>query len=79
MAPARRWFLLESLRELQQRWQQAGSQLLLLEAILCAAAPLGSATWSRWCGLEPGCGALGRQRDRELATCAESHRCARCR
>ena len=31
MAPARRWFLLESLRELQQRWRQAGSQLLLLQ------------------------------------------------
>ena len=60
MAPARRWFLLESLRELQQRWQQAGSQLLLLEGnplSCCPAWPsnseplvwLGTGMWSPWC------------------------------
>ena len=31
MAPARVWFLLESLRELQQRWREAGSRLLMLQ------------------------------------------------
>ena len=69
MAPARRWFLLESLRELQQRWQQAGSQLLLLEGNPLALLPrlaqqLGAAgvAWNR--DVEP----LVRQRDRELAT-----------
>ena len=31
MAPARLWFLLESLVELQQRWREAGSRLLILE------------------------------------------------
>ena len=69
MAPARRWFLLESRRELQQRWQQAGSQLLLLEGNPLALLPrlaqqLGAAgvAWNR--DVEP----LVRQRDRELAT-----------
>ena len=68
MAPARRWFLLESLRELQQRWQQAGSQLLLLEGNPVELLPrlaqqLGAAgvAWNR--DVEP----LVRQRDRELA------------
>ena len=31
MAPARVWFLCESLRELADRWQAAGSRLLLLK------------------------------------------------
>ena len=31
MAPARLWFLLESLIELQQRWRAAGSRLLILQ------------------------------------------------
>ncbi|QNJ07727.1 deoxyribodipyrimidine photolyase (DNA photolyase) (photoreactivating enzyme) [Synechococcus sp. Minos11] len=68
MAPARRWFLLESLRELQQRWRQAGSQLLLLqgnpvELLPRLAQQLGAAgvAWNR--DVEP----LVRQRDRELA------------
>ena len=29
MAPARLWFLIESLIELQRRWRQAGSRLLV--------------------------------------------------
>ena len=31
MAPARLWFLIESLLELQQGWREAGSRLLVLE------------------------------------------------
>ena len=31
MAPARLWFLIESLLELQQCWREAGSRLLVLE------------------------------------------------
>ncbi|MEY4298024.1 MAG: hypothetical protein RLZZ423_1203, partial [Cyanobacteriota bacterium] len=31
MAPARLWFLRESLLELSERWRQAGSRLLLLQ------------------------------------------------
>ena len=31
MEPARLWFLIESLVELQQRWREAGSRLLILE------------------------------------------------
>ena len=68
MAPGRRWFLLESLRELQQRWRQAGSQLLLLEGNAIELLPrlaqqLGAAgvAWNR--DVEP----LVRQRDRERA------------
>ena len=30
MAPARLWFLVETLRELQQRWREAGSRLLVV-------------------------------------------------
>ena len=30
MAPARLWFLIESLIDLQQRWRDAGSRLLVL-------------------------------------------------
>jgi deoxyribodipyrimidine photo-lyase len=50
MAPARVWFLLESLAELQQRWRQAGSRLLVLQgdpAVAVAAAGRG-ATARRW-------------------------------
>ena len=34
MAPARVWFLLESLKELQANWRQVGSELLLLQGDL---------------------------------------------
>jgi len=68
MAPARRWFLLESLAELQQRWRQAGSRLLLLqgdplEQLPRLARALGAegVAWNRDC--EP----LVRQRDQRLA------------
>ena len=33
MAPARVWFLLKSLKELQVNWRQAGSELLLLQGL----------------------------------------------
>lgn len=68
MAPARRWFLLESLAELQQRWRQAGSRLLLLqgdplEQLPRLAAALGAegVAWNR--DVEP----QVRERDRSLA------------
>ena len=61
--------MLESLRELQQRWRQAGSQLLLLEGNPVVLLPrlaqqlvAAGVAWNR--DVEP----LVRQRDRELAT-----------
>ncbi len=39
MAPARVWFLCESLRELAERWRQAGSRLLLLRGDPVALLP----------------------------------------
>ena len=68
MAPARLWFLVESLVELQQRWRDAGSRLLVvtgdpvqrlpqLAALLEAAAVV----WSR--DVEP----YARERDRQVA------------
>ena len=68
MAPARLWFLVESLMELQQRWQEAGSRLLVvagdpvqrlpqLASLLEAAAVV----WSR--DVEP----YARERDRQVA------------
>jgi hypothetical protein len=56
MAPARLWFLLESLIELQQRWRAAGSRLLILEGDPGAsAAAVGRTALRRGCGLEQGC------------------------
>lgn len=68
MAPARLWFLVESLVELQQRWRDAGSRLLVvagdpvqrlpqLASLLEAAAVV----WSR--DVEP----YARERDRQVA------------
>jgi len=68
MAPARVWFLLESLKELQQRWREAGSRLLVLEGdpaellprlAEALAAPV--VAWNR--DVEP----YGRARDRRVA------------
>ena len=39
MAPARLWFLIESLLELQQRWREAGSRLLVVEGDPVAVLP----------------------------------------
>jgi len=68
MAPARLWFLSESLRELQQAWQQAGSRLVVLrgdpaELLPRLANALGAevVAWNR--DVEP----FGRERDRRVA------------
>ena len=68
MAPARVWFLLESLAELQRRWREAGSRLLVLEGDPAELLPrlaeaLGAAVvaWNR--DVEP----YGRARDRLVA------------
>jgi len=68
MAPARLWFLSESLRELQQAWQQAGSRLVILrgdpaELLPRLASAIGAevVAWNR--DVEP----FGRKRDRRVA------------
>ena len=65
---ARLWFLAESLRELQQGWRAAGSQLLVLHGDPVALLPRLAATigagvvaWNR--EVEP----AGRERDRKVA------------
>ena len=76
MAPGRRWFLLESLRELQQRWQQAGSRLLLLKGDPLILLPrlaqllaVEGVAWNR--DVEP----LVRQRDQALAKALQGQGC----
>ena len=73
MAPARVWFLLESLEELQRRWRQAGSRLLVLQGdpareLPRLAAALGTAVvaWNR--DVEPS----GRARDRRVAAALQA-------
>ncbi|MEB3355049.1 MAG: deoxyribodipyrimidine photo-lyase, partial [Cyanobacteriota bacterium] len=68
VAPARFWFLQESLRELAEAWRAAGSRLLILQGdpeqlLPRAAAALGAAVvaWNR--DVEP----YGRERDRRVA------------
>ena len=68
MAPARLWFLAESLRELAARWRGAGSRLLLLRGDpavelprLAAAIDAEVVAWNR--DVEP----YGRERDRRVA------------
>ncbi|MDA0259059.1 MAG: deoxyribodipyrimidine photo-lyase, partial [Cyanobacteria bacterium] len=68
MAPARLWFLIESLIELQQRWLQAGSRLLVLEGDPVSVLPQLAETiaaeavvWNR--DVEP----YARERDRQVA------------
>ena len=67
-APARRWFLAESLRELSGRWRGAGSRLLILQGDpvhllprLAAASGAAVVAWNR--GVEP----AERERDRRVA------------
>ncbi|MEB3170786.1 MAG: FAD-binding domain-containing protein [Synechococcaceae cyanobacterium] len=74
-APARLWFLLESLRELQQRWRQAGSRLLLLQGDpvrelprLAEAIGAEVVAWNR--EVEPG----SRARDRHVAASLQAQR-----
>ena len=76
MAPARLWFLTESLRELQQRWQGAGSRLLLLRGDppellprLAAALQAEVVAWNR--EVEP----YGRERDRKVAAALQAGGC----
>ncbi len=73
MAPARLWFLRESLRELAQGWREAGSRLVLLEgdpAVLLPrlAAAVGAevVAWNR--DVEP----YGRERDRRVAAALQA-------
>ena len=68
MAPARLWFLVESLIELQQRWREAGSRLLILEGDPVTVLPqlaerIGAEAvlWNR--DVEP----YARERDRQVA------------
>jgi deoxyribodipyrimidine photo-lyase len=68
VAPARLWFLLESLKELAEAWRRAGSRLLILqgdpEQVLPRVAEALGATvvaWNR--DVEP----FGRERDRRVA------------
>ncbi len=68
MAPARVWFLCESLRELAERWRAAGSRLLILrgdpvDLVPRAARAVGATVvaWNR--EVEP----HGRERDRQVA------------
>ena len=68
MAPARLWFLVESLRELQQRWREAGSRLLVLAGDpvqvlpqLASLLEVPVVVWSR--DVEP----YARERDRQVA------------
>ena len=73
MAPARRWFRRESLRELSERWQAAGSRLVLLEGdpvellpSLAAALEADVVAWNR--DGEP----LARERDRRVAAALQA-------
>jgi deoxyribodipyrimidine photo-lyase len=68
LAPARVWFLCESLRELAERWRAAGSRLLLaqgdpVEVLPRLAIAIGAevVVWNR--DVEP----YGRERDRRVA------------
>ncbi len=68
MAPARLWFLVETLRELQQRWREAGSRLLVLAGDpvqvlpqLASLLEVPVVVWSR--DVEP----YARERDRQVA------------
>jgi deoxyribodipyrimidine photo-lyase len=73
MAPARVWFLCESLRELAERWRAAGSRLLMLrgepaDLIPRAARAVGATVvaWNR--EVEP----YGRERDRQVAAALQA-------
>ena len=68
MAPARLWFLVESLVELQQRWRDAGSRLLVVAGNpvqrlpqLASLLEAPAVVWSR--DVEP----YARERDRQVA------------
>ena len=52
MAPARMWFLIESLIELQQRWCDAGSRLLVLDGPATGAEACTADHAGRWSGTD---------------------------
>ena len=73
MAPARLWFLAESLLELAERWRAAGSRLVVLrgdpaELLPRLAAAIGAevVAWNR--DVEP----YGRERDRRVAAALQA-------
>ena len=75
-APARRWFLAESLRELDTHWRKAGSRLLVLSGdpvtLLPRLAEILHAEmviWNR--DVEPG----NRERDRQTVAALQSNGC----
>jgi deoxyribodipyrimidine photo-lyase len=72
-APARLWFLAESLRELAGRWRAAGGRLVVLQGDpldllprLAAATGAAVVAWNR--GVEPG----ERERDRRVAAALQA-------
>jgi deoxyribodipyrimidine photo-lyase len=76
LAPARLWFLCESLKELAERWRLAGSRLILLEGDpalvlprLVAATGAEVVAWNR--DVEP----YGRERDRQVAAALQAEGC----
>ena len=76
MAPARLWFLRESLAELAERWRDAGSRLLLLRGDpaellprLALAVGAQGVAWNR--DVEP----FGRERDRRVAKALQAEGC----
>ena len=73
LAPARRWFLRESLAELEESWRRAGSRLLLLQGDpalllprLAGALGAGVVAWNR--DVEP----YGRERDRRVSAALQA-------
>lgn len=73
MAPARLWFLSESLRELERSWRAAGSRLIILRGdpvtlvpALAGAIGAGVVAWNR--DGEP----YGRERDRQVAAAVQA-------
>ena len=73
VAPARLWFLAESLKELAEHWRQAGSRLLVLRGDplellprLAAATGAEVVVWNR--DVEP----YGRERDRRVAAALQA-------
>ena len=76
LAPARLWFLLESLRELQRAWRATGSRLVILRGDpaallpqLAAALQAEAVAWNR--DVEP----YGRERDRRVERALRARGC----
>jgi len=76
LAPARLWFLVESLRELQQSWRHSGSRLLILRGDPAVVLPdlvtrlqAEAVVWNR--DVEP----YGRDRDRRVQAALQARGC----